>query len=103
MYDYSYVCVGGVATRKLASFDDIDVYECSLQFVDEHGHKLAAVENAIVTVCNGQARLQQYAQNFLPAEATDEDYEKWEQLLEGYPGYDVYNEDELAGLLGFAS
>ena len=90
--EYSYECTKVENIRKIGETNDGPIYLCDLHFQDEHGHKLEKVENAVV-VCG---EIQQYPENFLPEDCSEEDYEKFAKLCESYPGWDVYNPEWLS-------
>ena len=90
MATYQYECVAVENVRKVRS----GLYLCDLQFETENGHKLAPANNVVV---DNSGNLQKYPENFLPEEASDADWEKWQVACEqGHPGYEVCNPEWLA-------
>lgn len=98
--DISYQCTEATLKRVLNTFDDKQVLLCKLKFVDEHDHKLATVKNAIVVLEGDHADIEQYPENFLPEGITEPSHAWFEKACDdGYPGYHIYNPEEVAGWL----
>lgn len=90
MTTYQYECVAVENVRKVRP----GLFLCDLQFVTENGHKLAPANNVVV---NSSGNLEKYPENFLPEEASDAEWKKWQEACEqGHPGYEVCNPEWLA-------
>jgi ABC-type glycerol-3-phosphate transport system substrate-binding protein len=100
MPDYSYNCTHATVRQVLGQYGNKTILLCDLDFDDEHGHALGTVENAVVVVEDGYADIETYPENFLPEDASSEDFERFQKLCEdGDPGWTVYNSDELGAML----
>ncbi len=98
--DVSYHCTEATLKQEFNTFDDKQVLLCKLKFVDEHDHRLATVKNAIVVLEGDHADIEQYPENFLP-EGTSQTTQAWYEVAceKGYPGFHIYNPEEVAGWL----
>ncbi len=102
MPDYSYECTKAVCCEELvlaAPNTEGRILLCNLEFVDEHGHALAPVRNAIVVVDGGRADICHYSENLLREDATTQEWERVEALCKNNPNYGVYNCEKLAAML----
>jgi len=93
--DYSYECVG-VKIKEIAhTFEDGTCLAiCNLKFNDEHGHPLKKVKNVLVYIGENLVKLPDSAEDCLPEDATEELFDRIENLCKNHPGYDFYDEEE---------
>jgi hypothetical protein len=97
--DYSYNVTKAKIVRELATFGNKKVLLCNVRCEDEHGHRLAKCKKVVVVLEGGSAKFEQGAENFLPEDKAGE-FDAWQKLCDdGYPGYDVYDEEAFAALL----
>lgn len=97
--DFSYKCTKATIKTEVGTFDGGRVVLCDLEFEDEHGHTLTPVSDVLVVIGDGFADTEAYPENFLGDNPTEEELDQMEELCDNYPGYGVYNQEELYRML----